>query len=35
MNKDAELAAALIAVHPEQTSVAVAVGPHLRVFDLQ
>ncbi|KAL5155096.1 tRNA (guanine-N(7)-)-methyltransferase non-catalytic subunit WDR4 [Glycine soja] len=31
---DTEVAPALIAVHPDQSSVAVAVGPHLRVFDL-
>ncbi|RDX88696.1 tRNA (guanine-N(7)-)-methyltransferase non-catalytic subunit wdr4 [Mucuna pruriens] len=33
-SKDIEVAPALIAVHPDQCSVAVAVGPHLRVFDL-
>lgn len=33
-SKDVEVAPALIAVHPDQKSVAVAVGPHLRVFDL-
>ncbi|MED6194796.1 hypothetical protein PIB30_031896 [Stylosanthes scabra] len=34
-NRDnVEVAPALIAVHPDQTSVAVAVGPDLRVFDL-
>ncbi|KAL1351520.1 hypothetical protein HN51_015439 [Arachis hypogaea] len=34
-NRDnVEVAPALIAVHPEQISVAVAVGPDLRVFDL-
>ncbi|KAF7818339.1 tRNA (guanine-N(7)-)-methyltransferase non-catalytic subunit wdr4 [Senna tora] len=33
-NRDAEVAPALIAVHPHQKSVAVAVGPYLRVFDL-
>ncbi|KAL2320975.1 hypothetical protein Fmac_029944 [Flemingia macrophylla] len=34
--KETEVAPALIAVHPDQSSVAVAVavGPHLRVFDL-
>ncbi|KAL9331794.1 hypothetical protein ACSQ67_001404 [Phaseolus vulgaris] len=32
--KDIEVAPALIAVHPNQCSVAVAVGHHLRVFDL-
>ncbi|XP_014495249.1 tRNA (guanine-N(7)-)-methyltransferase non-catalytic subunit wdr4 [Vigna radiata var. radiata] len=32
--KDIEVAPALIAVHPDQCSVAVAVGHHLRVFDL-
>ncbi|XP_061366999.1 uncharacterized protein LOC133310121 [Gastrolobium bilobum] len=32
--KDVEVAPALIAVHPNQDSVAVAVGPELRVFDL-
>ncbi|ESW34444.1 hypothetical protein PHAVU_001G153300 [Phaseolus vulgaris] len=32
--KDIEVAPALIAVHPYQCSVAVAVGHHLRVFDL-
>ncbi|KAG5043521.1 hypothetical protein AAZX31_03G137800 [Glycine max] len=31
---DTQVAPALIAVHPDQSSVAVAVGPHLRVFDL-
>jgi hypothetical protein len=34
-NKDIEVAPALIAVHPAQESVAVAVGSELRVFDLQ
>jgi tRNA (guanine-N(7)-)-methyltransferase subunit TRM82 len=34
-NKDIEVAPALIAVHPTQKSVAVAVGSDLRVFDLQ
>ncbi|XP_054802195.1 uncharacterized protein LOC129305966 isoform X2 [Prosopis cineraria] len=33
-NKEVEVAPALIAVHPVQKSVAVAVGPSLRVFDL-
>ncbi|MED6106799.1 hypothetical protein PIB30_007827 [Stylosanthes scabra] len=34
-NRDnVEVAPALISVHPDQTSVAVAVGPDLRVFDL-
>ncbi|BBH10283.1 Transducin/WD40 repeat-like superfamily protein [Prunus dulcis] len=33
-NKDSEVAPALIAVHPTQNSVAVAVGSDLRVFDL-
>ncbi|KAL5561703.1 hypothetical protein UlMin_031450 [Ulmus minor] len=33
-NKDTEVAPALIAVHPSQYSVAVAVGSDLRVFDL-
>lgn len=33
-NKDTEVAPALIAVHPTQNSVAVAVGSDLRVFDL-
>ncbi|QHN84283.1 hypothetical protein HN51_038852 [Arachis hypogaea] len=34
-NRDnVEVAPAVIAVHPEQTSVVVAVGPDLRVFDL-
>ncbi|CAN6690695.1 unnamed protein product [Malus baccata var. baccata] len=33
-NKDSEVAPALIAVHPTQSSVAVAVGSDLRVFDL-
>lgn len=33
-NKDIEVAPALIAVHPTQKSVAVAVGSDLRVFDL-
>ncbi|TKY62430.1 tRNA (guanine-N(7)-)-methyltransferase non-catalytic subunit WDR4 [Spatholobus suberectus] len=32
--KEMEVAPALIAVHPDQCSVAVAVGAHLRVFDL-
>ncbi|XP_027352782.1 tRNA (guanine-N(7)-)-methyltransferase non-catalytic subunit wdr4 [Abrus precatorius] len=32
--KEVEVAPALIAVHPEECSVAVAVGPDLRVFDL-
>lgn len=32
--KDVEVAPALIAVHPDHHSVAVAVGPDLRVFDL-
>ncbi|KAK7336772.1 hypothetical protein VNO77_17320 [Canavalia gladiata] len=32
--KDVEVAPALIAVHPDGCSVAVAVGPDLRVFDL-
>lgn len=34
-NKDVEVAPALIAVHPSQDSVAVAVGSELRVFDLR
>ncbi|KAF3436276.1 hypothetical protein FNV43_RR23368 [Rhamnella rubrinervis] len=34
-NKEIEVAPALIAVHPNQESVAVAVGSDLRVFDLQ
>ncbi|PON55236.1 Guanine nucleotide-binding protein, beta subunit [Parasponia andersonii] len=34
-NKDNEVAPALIAVHPTQESVAVAVGSELRVFDLR
>lgn len=34
-HKDIEVAPALIAVHPTQESVAVAVGSDLRVFDLQ
>ncbi|XP_068311518.1 uncharacterized protein [Pyrus communis] len=34
-NKDSEVAPALIAVHPTQSSVAVAVGSDLRVFDLR
>lgn len=34
-NKDIEVAPALIAVHPNQESVAVAVGSDLRVFDVQ
>ncbi|XAR61188.1 hypothetical protein NMG60_11034821 [Bertholletia excelsa] len=34
-NRDMEVAPALIAVHPTQQSVAVAVGSDLRVFDLQ
>ena len=34
-NKDIEVAPALIAVHPTQKSVAVAVGSDLRVFDFQ
>lgn len=33
-NKDTEVAPALIAVHPTQNSVAVAIGSDLRVFDL-
>lgn len=33
-NKDVEVAPALIAVHPAEKSVAVAVGSDLRVFDL-
>ncbi|KAM1001455.1 hypothetical protein ACFX15_007633 [Malus domestica] len=33
-NKDSEVAPALIAVHPTHSSVAVAVGSDLRVFDL-
>lgn len=33
-NKDVEVAPALIAVHPTEKSVAVAVGSDLRVFDL-
>ncbi|XP_023549061.1 tRNA (guanine-N(7)-)-methyltransferase non-catalytic subunit wdr4 [Cucurbita pepo subsp. pepo] len=33
-NKDVEIAPALIAVHPAEKSVAVAVGSDLRVFDL-
>lgn len=34
-NKEVEVAPALITVHPDQNSVAVAVGPDLRVFDLR
>lgn len=34
-NKDNEVAPALIAVHPTQESIAVAVGSDLRVFDLR
>lgn len=34
-NKDIEVAPALVAVHPAQDSVTVAVGSDLRVFDLQ
>ncbi|XP_062085607.1 uncharacterized protein LOC133791703 [Humulus lupulus] len=34
-SKDSEVAPALIAVHPSQESVAVAVGSELRVFDLR
>ncbi|KAF4348258.1 hypothetical protein G4B88_002659 [Cannabis sativa] len=34
-SKDSEVAPALIAVHPSQDSVAVAVGSDLRVFDLR
>ncbi|KAK7843915.1 trna (guanine-n(7)-)-methyltransferase non-catalytic subunit wdr4 [Quercus suber] len=34
-NKDIEVAPALIAVHPTQKSIAVAVGSDLRVFDFQ
>ena len=33
-NKEIEVAPALIAVHPSHKSIAVAVGPTLRVFDL-
>ncbi|XVE77807.1 hypothetical protein DITRI_Ditri13aG0092100 [Diplodiscus trichospermus] len=33
-NKDLEVAPAIISVHPAQNSVAVAVGPDLRVFNL-
>ncbi|KAK7285321.1 hypothetical protein RJT34_20088 [Clitoria ternatea] len=33
--KDVEVAPAIIAVHPDGSSVAVAVGPDLRVFDLR
>lgn len=33
-NKDVEVAPALIALHPTENSVAVAVGSDLRVFDL-
>ncbi|KAK7396381.1 hypothetical protein VNO78_17346 [Psophocarpus tetragonolobus] len=33
-NNDIEVAPALIAVHPDQSYITVAVGPHLRVFDL-
>lgn len=33
-NKDVEVAPALIALHPSENSVAVAVGSDLRVFDL-
>lgn len=32
--KDIEVAPALIAVHPDEHCIAVAVGPDLRVFDL-
>lgn len=32
--KEVEVAPALIAVHPEAHSVAVAVGPDLRIFNL-
>uniref|UniRef100_A0A2P2K8E7 tRNA guanine-N7--methyltransferase non-catalytic subunit wdr4 n=1 Tax=Rhizophora mucronata TaxID=61149 RepID=A0A2P2K8E7_RHIMU len=35
LNKDIEVAPALISVHPNQDSVAVAVGSDLRVFDLR
>lgn len=34
-NRDVEVAPALIAVHPIQKYVAVAIGSDLRVFDLQ
>lgn len=34
-NTEVEVAPALIAVHPTQQSVAVAVGSDLRVFNLQ
>lgn len=34
-NREMEVAPALIAVHPTQESVAVAVGSDLRVFDLK
>lgn len=34
-NKDIEVAPALISVHPNQNSVAVAVGSDLRIFDLR
>ncbi|KAJ7977370.1 tRNA (guanine-N(7)-)-methyltransferase non-catalytic subunit [Quillaja saponaria] len=34
-NKDIEVAPALIAVHPTQKSVAVAVGSDLRIFDIE
>ncbi|XP_050237247.1 uncharacterized protein LOC126686968 isoform X2 [Mercurialis annua] len=34
-SRDIEVAPALISVHPAQTSVAVAVGSDLRIFDLQ
>lgn len=34
-NKELEVAPALIAVHPTQDSVAVAVGSDLRVFNLK
>ncbi|XVE73107.1 hypothetical protein DITRI_Ditri11bG0091000 [Diplodiscus trichospermus] len=33
-NKDVDVAPTLIAVHPNQNSVAVVVGPDLRVFNL-
>lgn len=33
--KDIQVAPALIAVHPTQKSITVAVGSELRVFDLQ
>lgn len=32
--KDTEVAPALIAIHPDRHSAAVAVGPELRVFNL-